>query len=201
MKRCAWRGARAGGWRRWPGSLMVAWGTLSAWVKQAELDAGLRSDGLVMAEREELRRLRREVRILREEREILKPPREVADFTGPPAEAAAFFARKDRPSRRGVWPGRRVSPAGTTRGEAAGRVGGGRKRRRCWSGSGAVVVEVRFRKIGCGPTTAPRLAQRRERSSIRPVSPCGAAVACPGQRIDNSHFAALPLVRSLPRRD
>ena len=25
---------------------MVAWGTLSAWVKQAELDAGLRGDGL-----------------------------------------------------------------------------------------------------------------------------------------------------------
>ncbi|MCL6505741.1 MAG: transposase, partial [Bryobacteraceae bacterium] len=52
--------------------LGVAWGTLSAWVKQAELDAGLRSDGLTTAEREELRRLRREVRILREEREILK---------------------------------------------------------------------------------------------------------------------------------
>jgi transposase len=59
----------------------VAWGTLSAWVKQADLDAGLRSDGLVTAEREELRRLRRENRILREEREILK-------------KAAAFLARE-----------------------------------------------------------------------------------------------------------
>jgi transposase len=39
-------------------------------VKQAELDAGLRSDGLTTAEREELRRLRRENRILREEWEI-----------------------------------------------------------------------------------------------------------------------------------
>jgi transposase len=44
----------------------VAWGTLSAWVKQAEPDAGLRSDGLTTAEREEVRRLRRENRILRE---------------------------------------------------------------------------------------------------------------------------------------
>jgi transposase len=52
--------------------LGIAHGTLSAWVKQAELDAGLRSDRLVTAEREELRRLRRENRILREEREILK---------------------------------------------------------------------------------------------------------------------------------
>ena len=61
--------------------LGIAHGTLSAWVKQAELDAGLRSDGLTTAEREELRRLRRENRILREEREILK-------------KAAAFFAHK-----------------------------------------------------------------------------------------------------------
>jgi len=61
--------------------LGIAHGTLSAWVGRAELDAGLRSDGLVTAEREELRRLRRENRILREEREILK-------------KAAAFFARE-----------------------------------------------------------------------------------------------------------
>ncbi|MDR7567967.1 MAG: hypothetical protein QN143_06305, partial [Armatimonadota bacterium] len=66
----------------------------SAWVKQAELDAGLRSDGLTTAEREELRRLRREVRILREEREIVKAPREVTDLAGTPTQAAAFFAQK-----------------------------------------------------------------------------------------------------------
>jgi transposase len=41
------------------------------WIKQAELDEGLRSDGLTTSEREELNRLRRENRILREEREIL----------------------------------------------------------------------------------------------------------------------------------
>jgi transposase len=55
--------------------------TLRMWRKQAEVDAGQRSDGLATDEQEELRRLRRENRILREEREILK-------------KAAAFFAQE-----------------------------------------------------------------------------------------------------------
>jgi len=59
------------------------------WVKQAELDDGLRSDGLTTSEREELNRLRRENRILREEREIF-------------SKAAAWFAQETgaTPSRR-----------------------------------------------------------------------------------------------------
>lgn len=51
------------------------------WVKQTDVDAGLRDDGLRTDEREELRRLRRENRQLREEREIL-------------SKAAAWFARE-----------------------------------------------------------------------------------------------------------
>jgi transposase len=54
-----------------------------AWVKQAELDAGTRSDGLTTAELAELALLRKELRETREERDILK-------------RAVVFFARETR---------------------------------------------------------------------------------------------------------
>jgi transposase len=55
--------------------------TIRNWVKQQDLDAGRRKDGLTSQEREEMARLRRENKQLRVEREIL-------------AKAAAWFARE-----------------------------------------------------------------------------------------------------------
>jgi len=55
--------------------------TIHNWVKQIDLDEGLRADGLTSTERDEIRRLRREVKQLKLEREILK-------------KAAAWFARE-----------------------------------------------------------------------------------------------------------
>ncbi len=55
--------------------------TIHNWVKQSDLDAGVRSDGQTSLEREELRRLRRENKQLKVEREIL-------------SKAAAWFARE-----------------------------------------------------------------------------------------------------------
>ena len=46
--------------------------TIRAWVQQADLDGGARSDGLTTEEKAELAALRRENKQLREEREILK---------------------------------------------------------------------------------------------------------------------------------
>ena len=55
--------------------------TIRNWLKQADLDAGRRHDGLTSAEREELRRLRADNRTLRMERDLLR-------------KATAFFARE-----------------------------------------------------------------------------------------------------------
>jgi transposase len=54
-----------------------------AWVKQADLDQGRRSDGLTSEQLSELAQLRKELREAREERDILK-------------RAVAFFARETR---------------------------------------------------------------------------------------------------------
>lgn len=66
--------------------LEIAVDTLHHWLKQADINAGLRHDGLTTEETEEVRRLRREIKTLREEREIL-------------VKAATFFAKETDPHR------------------------------------------------------------------------------------------------------
>jgi transposase len=58
------------------------------WVRQAERDAGRRTDGPTSVEREELIRLRRENQRLRQERDIL-------------SKAAAWFARESKANPSG----------------------------------------------------------------------------------------------------
>ena|ERR1051326_1886068 len=60
--------------------------TLRNWLRQRDIDAGRRQDGLMTAERDELRRLRAENRTLRMERDLLK-------------KAAVFFASDGDRSR------------------------------------------------------------------------------------------------------
>lgn len=62
-------------------SLGVTEQSLRNWVKQDQIERRERDDGLTLAEREELRRLRRENERLEQERDLLK-------------RAAAFFARE-----------------------------------------------------------------------------------------------------------
>ena len=62
--------------------------SIATWVKQAERDAGRRSDGASSVEREELVRLRRENHRLRQERDIL-------------ARAAAWSARESKATPSG----------------------------------------------------------------------------------------------------
>ena len=72
--------------RQLAGDLGCSEASISHWLKQADVDAGRRTDGLTTAEREELRHLRAENRVLRMERDLLK-------------KAAAFFAKESDPTR------------------------------------------------------------------------------------------------------
>jgi transposase len=63
------------------GSLGVSQQSLRNWVKRDQLERRECDDGLTLAEREELRQLRKRVKRLEQERDILK-------------RAAAFFARE-----------------------------------------------------------------------------------------------------------
>jgi transposase len=62
-------------------SLGVTEQSLRSWVKRDQLERRERDDGLTLAERDELRELRRRVKRLEQERDLLK-------------RAAAFFARE-----------------------------------------------------------------------------------------------------------
>lgn len=59
----------------------LAYQTVRNWIKQADVDAGRRTDGLTSADQQEIARLRKRVRQLEVEREIL-------------SKAAAWFARE-----------------------------------------------------------------------------------------------------------
>jgi transposase len=73
--------------------------TIRNWLKQADLDAGRRHDGLTTAEREELRRLRAENRTLRMERDLLRKATAFFAYMSTivaPCELARFFAAQVR---------------------------------------------------------------------------------------------------------
>lgn len=62
--------------------------SIANWVRQADRDAGKRTDGPTSVERDELIRLRRENQRLRQERDIL-------------SKAAAWFARESKANPNG----------------------------------------------------------------------------------------------------
>src|SRR5581483_5395783 len=62
--------------------------TLRNWLRQTDIDAGLRPDGLTTADRDELRRLRAENCSLRMQRDLLKMQR-----SSPPAPAIGVGER------------------------------------------------------------------------------------------------------------
>lgn len=60
--------------------------SLRLWMKQADLDEGIRQDGLTTEQQDENRKLRRQLRIVTEERDILK-------------KAVGYFAKEADPNR------------------------------------------------------------------------------------------------------
>jgi transposase len=74
--------------------------SITNWLRQAERDAGRRTDGPTSVEREKLIRLRRENQRLRQERDIL-------------SKAAAWFARESKANPSGFCRRRRLFGPGS----------------------------------------------------------------------------------------
>ena len=70
--------------------------TIRQWVKQAELDAGERQDGLTTDEKAEIAQLRREVKRLKQEQEILKNRCLVRSRNGPRSAEIFQFIKANR---------------------------------------------------------------------------------------------------------
>ena len=78
--------------------------TIRKWTTQADIDDGLRADGLTTAERNELRELRRENRQLKVEREILgkaaaRPTLRVGARRGSPLHFRSLRIREGEPGQ------------------------------------------------------------------------------------------------------